>query len=247
MPQGTPRKQGPRAQQSKVFVARTGAFAHRTRAEELAAALDERIRGEHLAVGELVGTLDSLRAETGFAYSTVSEAVRLLRDRGVLEIRPGRNGGLFVAESGPVVRMRHTLLNVSEEPETIADAIELRDHLEVLIDVSAARHCTDRDATELNELLEMMRSAPTWDDFVRANWALHERIAAICPNEMARAVYVGTLGHLGATSARFDDSDAGGYRHQRIQIHVDLVDAIAAGDEPAVREVVSRHNNTTTV
>lgn len=245
MPEQTPRKQGSRAAHSKVFVARTGAFAHRTRAEELAAALDERIRSEHLAVGELVGTLDSLRAETGFAYSTVSEAVRLLRDRGVLEIRPGRNGGLFVAESGPVVRMRHTLLNVSEEPETVADAIELRDHLEALIDVSAARHCTERDAAVLNELLDTMRSAAMWDDFLRANWALHERIAAICPNEMARAVYVGTLGHLGASSARIDDSDASEYRRQRTQIHVDLVGAIAAGDEPAVREAVSRHNTTT--
>ncbi|NMO02603.1 FadR family transcriptional regulator [Gordonia sp. TBRC 11910] len=245
MPEETPRKQGSRAPQSKVFVARAGAFAQRTRAEELAAALDDRIRSERLAVGELVGTLDSLRAETGFAYSTVSEAVRLLRDRGILEIRPGRNGGLFVAESGPVVRMRHTLLNVSEAPETVADAIELRDHLEALIDVSAARHCTDSDAAELTGLLETMRAASTWDDFLHANWALHERIAAICPNEMARAVYVGTLGHLGSTSARIDDSDADEYRRRRTQIHVDLVDAITRGDEQAVREAVARHNNTT--
>ena len=202
MPQPTPRKQASRAPQTTVFDARRGAFAQRTRAEELAAALGERIHDEGLAVGDPVGTLDSLRAETGFAYSTVSEAVRLLRDRGILDIRPGRKGGLFVAQSGPVVRMRHTLLSVSEAPETVADAIELREHLEALIDVSAARHCTEHDVAELNQLLATMQSAATWEDFLRANWALHERIAALCPNEMARAVYVGTLGHLGASSAR---------------------------------------------
>ncbi|GAA2206606.1 FCD domain-containing protein [Nonomuraea monospora] len=218
----------------------------RTRAEQLAALLDDRIRTRGLAPGEPVGTLESLRAETGLAYATVSEAVRLLRDRGVLEIRPGRGGGLFVAERGPVVRLRHTLLSVEEEPGTVADAIELRDHLEELIDVGAARHRTDEDVADLRALLAQLRAAPDWDAFMRANWALHERIAGISPNAMARAVYTGTLGHLGAASSRLDDDPAAAdYRVGRYQVHADLVAAIAAGDETAVRAAVARHNTTT--
>ena len=73
----------------------------RTRAEQLAAALDDRIREAGLEAGEPVGTLESLREETGFAYSTVSEAARLLRDRGVLEIRPGRRGNCRIAKARP--------------------------------------------------------------------------------------------------------------------------------------------------
>ena len=219
----------------------------RTRAEQLAAALDARIRSQGLTSGAPVGTLDSLRAETGFAYATVSEAVRLLRDRGVLEIRPGRGGGLFVADRGPVVRLRHTLLSVAEEPGTVADAIELRDHLEVLIDVGAARHRTKRDVGDLRRLLQQMRTAPDWNAFMRANWALHERIAAISPNGMARAVYTSTLGHLNAASSRFDDENpaSADYRTDRYQVHVDLVEAIVGGDEDAVRAAVARHNTTT--
>ncbi|MER7616651.1 FadR/GntR family transcriptional regulator [Nonomuraea wenchangensis] len=236
----------------------------RTRAERLAAALDERIHG--LAPGEPVGTLESLRAETGLAYATVSEAVRLLRDRGVLEIRPGRGGGLFAADRGPVVRLRHTLLSVADEPGTVADAIELREHLEELIDLGAARHRTGRDVADLRRLLRELRAAPGWDGFMRANWALHERIAAISPNAMARAVYVGTLGHLGTASAHLADdrpatdrpatdrpatdrpaTDRPGddrreaYRAARYQVHADLVEAIADGDEAAVRAAVSAH------
>jgi len=226
-----------------------GGITHgaRTRAEQLAAALDARIRSRGLAAGEPVGTLDSLRAETGFAYATVSEAVRLLRDRGVLEIRPGRGGGLFVADRGPVVRLRHTLLSVAEEPRTVADAIELRDHLEVLIDVGAARHRSEQDVAELRALLQRMRTAPDWEGFLRANWALHERIAAISPNGMARAVYTSTLGHLNAASSRVDEDDpaSAGYRTDRYRVHVDLVEAIADGDEAAVRSAVVRHNTTT--
>ena len=223
------------------------ARAGRTRAEQLAAALDARIRSCGLTAGEPVGTLDSLRAETGLAYATVSEAVRLLRDRGVLEIRPGRGGGLFVADRGPVVRLRQTLLSVEEEPRTVADAIELRDHLEVLVDVGAARHRTAQDDADLRDLLQRMRTAPDWDGFMRANWALHERIAALSPNAMARAVYTSTLGHLNAASSRFAEDDPASVRYltERYQVHVDLVEAIAGGDEPAVRAAVARHNTTT--
>src|SRR3954469_14153283 len=218
----------------------------RTRAEQLAAALDARIRSEGLAAGDPVGTLESLRTESGFAYATVSEAVRLLRDRGVLEIRPGRGGGLFVADRGPVVRLRHTLLSVAEEPGTVAVAIELRDHLEVLIDVGAARHRTQEDVADLRRLLRQMHAAPDWDAFLHANWALHERIAAISPNAMARAVYTSTLGHLHSASSRLDDDPSGvAYRNDRHRVHVDLVDGIASGDESAVRAAVARHNSTT--
>lgn len=215
-----------------------------TRAEQLALALENRIRERSLGPGDPVGTLDSLRAQTGFAYSTVSEAVRLLRDRGVLEVRPGRGGGLFVAESGPVVRLRRTLLSVADEPTTVADAVELRDHLEVLVDIGAARCRTDDDLADLRAALARMGTAAGWEPFVRANWALHERIARITPNRMAAAVYTGTLGHLRGTTPRFADGDPAfaRYRAERHRVHVDLVEAIAARDETAVRAVVSRHN-----
>ncbi|GAA1709696.1 hypothetical protein GCM10009734_10770 [Nonomuraea bangladeshensis] len=190
----------------------------------------------------------------------------------MLEIRPGRGGGLFAADRGPVVRLRHTLLSVADEPGTVADAIELREHLEELIDLGAARHRTGRDVADLRRLLRALRTAPGWDGFMRANWALHERIAAISPNTMARAVYVGTLGHLSTTSARLaadggraddgraDDGRAddrpvttgpaadrpgddrrAAYRAARYQVHADLVEAIADGDEAAVRVAVAAH------
>ncbi|MBO4252293.1 FadR/GntR family transcriptional regulator [Streptomyces griseorubiginosus] len=213
-----------------------------TRAEQLAAALQGRIR--ELSPGSAIGTIEEIRQESGLARATVSEAIRLLRDRGVLEIRPGRGGGLFVADQSPVVRLRHTLLSVAGEPGTVADAIELRNHLEELIDVGAARCAGEADVPALRACLDDMAAAPDWDAFLRANWALHERIAQLCPNTMARAVYVGTLGHLTSSTARTADGDVDAYRAKRLRIHTELVDAIAAGDEDAVRAAVARHNQT---
>lgn len=236
----------------------------RPRSEQLAAALERQIRDQGLHPGDPVGTLQSLRAETGYARSTVTEAVRLLRERGLVEVRPGRGGGLFVAQPTPVVKLRHTLLSVDEQPSTVADAIELREHLEELVDVGAARCRSAEDIRELRARLADMEVAEDWDGFMRANWALHARIAQICPNEMARAVYTGTLGHLSASaSTRIDAGDADStdasdstddavgpspadyaaddYRRQRHRVHTRLVDAIAAGDVDAVRDAVRAH------
>jgi DNA-binding FadR family transcriptional regulator len=244
MPDQTRRRQAVSPDAARSLTIEPGALAQRTRAEQLAALLDERIRNGEYAHGESIGTLESLRAETGFAYATVSEAVRLLRDRGLLEIRQGRGGGLFAVEAGPVVRMRHTLLGVVDNPTTVADAVELREHLELLIDVAAARHRTDRDVSELREMLAAMELAQTDEEFIRANWALHERIALICPNEMARSVYIGTLGHLATTTPHIDDKNARDYRRERLRIHRNLVEAIAAGEASRVRKVVADHNGT---
>lgn len=244
MPHETSPKQGPTPNSSRPLPVNVATMVAKTRAEQLAAVLDDRISAGEFAPGELIGTLESLRADTGFAYATVSEAVRLLRDRGVLEIRPGRGGGLFAVETGPVVRMRQTLLSVTENPTAVADAIELREHLEPLIDAAAAKHRSRGDIDDLRALVQAMKSAANEEEFIRANWALHERIARICPNEMARAVYIGTLGHLTATTPRITDVDARTYRRKRLQIHVQLVEAIASGDEAAVREVVALHNGT---
>lgn len=217
----------------------------RSRADLLADLISERIQVAALGPGASVGTLDDLREQTGYARATVSEAVRLLRDRGVLEIRPGRGGGLFVAASTPVVRLRRTLLSIQEQPTAVMDAIELREHLELMIDLSAARCRTTSDIAELRRLLAGMEASGTWPEFMAANWMLHERIATVCPNEMARAVYIGTLGHLTSSTTR---EVAGGlglqrsYQCERYEVHAQLVEAIAGADEDAVRDAVRRHN-----
>jgi DNA-binding FadR family transcriptional regulator len=217
---------------------------HRTRAEQLAGLVETRIRRGGLVPGAPVGTIEELRRESGMARATVHEAVRLLRDRGIVVIRPGRGGGLFAAGQGPAVRMRHTLLGVRDHPSSLADAIELRDHLEELISLGAARCRSDADIDELQAGLIRMERAHGWESFVRANWALHEQIARLCPNTLARAVYLGTLGHLSSSTPYVSSADPAAYRLERQWVHAGLVAAIAAGDEAAVRAAVRHHNST---
>jgi DNA-binding FadR family transcriptional regulator len=217
----------------------------RTRAESLAADIEARISEQALAPGSPFGTLDDLRAESKFARSTVSEAVRLLSDRGVLEVRPGRGGGLFVAQTSPVVRLRHMLLRVREKPTPVADAIAVRDALESLIDVDAARHRTAPDVADLKNLVkEMKRSGADPETYMASNWALHERIAEITPNNLASATYLGTTRYIADSAERVEsDDEVGDYLQKRIDLHVELVEAIIAGDVERTAAAAARHNS----
>lgn len=218
-----------------------------TRAQALAAAMERSIAAEALGAGDALGTLESWRRRSGFGRGTVSEATRLLVDRGVVEVRPGRGGGLFVTRAGPVVRLRRTLLPVQGEATTLADALAVREALEPLVVADAAR-C--RGAAQLERLrgrLEQVGAAvDDHDAFVRAVWALHREIAQITPNEMLRAMYLTAL-HVveeHAGRARSDDEDqpsSAHYRRQRLDVHRLLVDAVDQGDPAAVRSALARH------
>ncbi len=214
------------------------------RAEALAELLTSRIREAGLAEGDRIGDLEQLHRMTGLGRSTVSAAVRLLRERGVVEIRPGRLGGLFVAPSDSVVRLRHTLLSV-KDAVPVADAIEVREHLELLIDVDAARYCTDADHADLQSLLARMRAAADRPSaFMSANWALHRRIAAIARNRIAADMYVAMLDYVSsaAETVATDTDDWQVYVADRCQVHEDLVAAMRAEDESAIAAAVRRHH-----
>lgn len=217
----------------------------RSRADQLADTLVAHIAERGLTPGDRLGTLDEIRAEVGFARTTVSEAVRLLRERGVLEIRPGRGGGLFIAAETPVVRMRHTLLGAAGSDRSVRDAIELREALEEPIALAAARACTPDDAVRLRAAAQQLATTGgDFDQFIARNWQLHELIAQLCPNTMMSAVYVSCLGYLLRSEHSYDDAGAvGEYIAERSAAHVALVEAIISADPARICAAVRAHNH----
>ncbi len=218
----------------------------RSRAEGLADTLAAHIVDRGLRPGDRVGTLDDVRAEVGFARSTVSEAVRLLRERGLLEIRPGRHGGLFVADPTPLVRLRHTLLKATGSPVSVRDAIELREALEEPVALATARVCGPAEAAELRALVADLGTATNdFAAFMHRNWALHERVAALCPNAMLASVYASCLGYISRNVASYgSDDEVGAYLSDRADVHRRLVEAIVADDAEQIRAAALAHNDT---
>jgi GntR family transcriptional regulator, transcriptional repressor for pyruvate dehydrogenase complex len=222
-------------------------FVGQTRANVLASEIEHQILEREFKPGELIGTIDSLRERSGFARSTVAEAIRLLADRGLAEIRPGRGGGLFATAAGPMVRIRHTLLAVTDAPGSVAEAVAVREALEVLIDTDAAQHRTPGDITEIKRGLAKLTAAASKGTtaFLLANWDLHERIAQISPNQTASALYLSMTRFVRehAVAATHDESpeSATQWLEIRVGTHTELVDAIVAGDVARTKKAVDKH------
>ena len=222
-------------------------FVGLTRANVLASEIEKQILDRDFKPGELIGTIESLRARSGFARSTVAEAIRLLADRGLAEIRPGRGGGLFATAAGPMVRIRHTLLAVTDAPASVAEAVAVREALEVLIDVDAARFRTSADISDMKKLLKQLTAAANrgTTQFLLANWDLHERIALISPNQTASALYLSMTRFVRehAVAATHDDAPetAAEWLQIRVHAHEELVAAIIDGDLTRVKKAVELH------
>ncbi|WP_161894691.1 FadR/GntR family transcriptional regulator [Gordonia spumicola] len=218
-----------------------------TRAQSLAKEIEGWIVDRGLSAGDRIATMDELRETTRLGRATISEAARLLAERGAVDVRPGRGGGLFVAQAGTVVQLRHTLLSVAADPASVADAVAVRDALEELIDIDAAQHCTARDATDLRAIIDRMRENSTdRESFMRHNWELHRRLAETAANTFATGVYLSAMAHVEDLPTQPDSETADddtGYLAERVAVHAELVEAVVSGDTERTTRAVAAHRS----
>jgi GntR family transcriptional repressor for pyruvate dehydrogenase complex len=208
-------------------------------------AVEARIAQEQLPPAFRIGTKAELGATYGVAPATLGEALRLLRARGVVDVRPGPGGGVFVAEQAPLSRLARQVSALREDGATANDVVAVLDALDEAVIRDAAVH---RRASDLQDLERLgRRLARVWSDPIegpRANWRLHRRIADISPNPILRVFYLNLVdyleGELGDSTARPTDFDP--LSRRRLQLHLDIIGAIRSGDEREIRAVVRRHS-----
>ena len=172
--------------------------------------------------------------------------MRVLRARGVIEVRPGPGGGLFVANQSPLIRLAHSVLKLREGGATVNEIVAVLDALDEAVLRDAALHRTEQDLAELDALIAEL--AEVWGDPVaglHCNWRLHRRIAQISPNAVLRTFYLNLVDYIEAESVGESSTlDVMGFHadtDERLQIHRDLVEAIRTRDESLQRDAIVRH------
>lgn len=204
-------------------------------------------RASSLEPGQRLGTKGALQVECGVSKGTFNEALRLLQHRGVITLRPGPGGGLFAAEPTPMARLGNSLLALDADSTTVEDAMRVRDSLEPLLASDAVDHGSLNDVRDMWACVDEMRTAVEVNDakrFLEANWALHRRIAEITPNQLLRSIYLNlmaiiddhTLNVLPVEETPLDEFIA-----ERLQLHVDIVEAIEAHDHERTDALMRAH------
>ncbi|MGX6601290.1 FadR/GntR family transcriptional regulator [Micromonosporaceae bacterium Da 78-11] len=205
---------------------------------------------ERSAPGRRLGTKIALRESCGVSVNTFNEAVKLAQSRGYITSRTGPGGGIFAAERSPIVRLGNSVLALSGDAPSVADAVRIRDALDPLLVDDALWHSSATDIQDMRARLAGMAAARDTGDgvaFVRANWALHARIAEVSPSAVLRSIYLSLVeiieSHTLAVSGT-QDKPLPEYVAARHGLHERLVDAIEARDRAEALRLIAEHNNT---
>lgn len=129
---------------------------------------------------ELQKTLETSRP-------TLREALRVLEQKGLIEIRTGAKGGAFIKTAG-VDRMSENLaLLIHQRKVSLKHLLEFRLSIEGLVTGLAARNATTKDLKRLtkhiNELAELLEEgSKRWKEFYVVESLLHQAIPEMSRN-----------------------------------------------------------------
>jgi DNA-binding FadR family transcriptional regulator len=210
-----------------------------SRPEAIRRAIETRILDGKMQPGDRLGLKSELQKEFDVAGPTIAQALTLLTNDGLISMRRGPGGGIFVERSRPVLR-RGTQRLVTGTAQSLAENIEMREALNPLLAVSAAR-APERSEDRVGRLREIAAElagvTPSFD-VQRRIWAGFHVLVELADNELLGHVY---LDLLEAAEALIVDVDfptegiEGDQERQRIAAHASLFVAVADRNFEAAR------------
>lgn len=214
-----------------------------SKAEQLAEHFEQLIDQGVLTEGQYLGTKSDLMQEHQVAAGTLNEAMRLLQTRGYINVKSGPKGGAFVSGNTQRVKLRHTLIRAIGDPQEISDVIKIRDELEVLVAVEAARSCTPADAERILAAEQIAASEAPGQARLLKIWDLHREIARTGKNAILSTFYISLLDTLTASIGEVETRSTvpQGVNDDTVQVHRNLVQAVVSNDIEAAVAAARAH------
>jgi DNA-binding FadR family transcriptional regulator len=217
--------------------------SRRSRAQQVAADLEARILDERHAGGTRLGLRTELITSYGVSPAVMNEALRILRERGLVEVRPGPNGGVFVDSPPPQVRLGGIDVwhqGLVGDPEQLFEA---RRHLDTLFAPVALQRAAPDDIRAMEWAVDGMREAQNdAHALLDATMRLHLAIARASRIEVLIGMYqtIVTLLSSTMTKAAFVPHQEELRRHN-LDVHVGIVNAIRDRDSVALEKLLALH------
>jgi GntR family transcriptional repressor for pyruvate dehydrogenase complex len=220
-------------------------MARRGLADQVAAQLLAEVGNGRYPPGSRLPREGILADEAGVSRLTLREAVRVLRDKGVLSVEQGR--GTFVnpparwAVLDPVLLTARAALE--GDPAASAQQItETRRIVEVGAAEMAAGRRAETDLVQLRDCIERMRRAHEREDVVEFSAAdvdFHDALMVAARNPFL----AGILQPIKALvrEVRLQTSVEPQMRLTAVAAHSAILEAVAAGDEEAARRSMTEH------
>lgn len=216
-----------------------------SRASEIAVELEGEVLRSGATPGTHIGLRKDLLERFGASPSVVNEALRILRDRGLITVKPGAHGGIFVSDNAQWIQLSGINMWFRRSPLAPLHLYEARIHLEdTLTRVALPR----RQPDDLRAIDHAMASLRASTGHARAYWTANTRLhlaigrAANLPllHEMYQALVV-TL-TSGLMHAEFVPDHEKLLAHN-LAVHQELVTALHDRAETALEEILDLHRH----
>lgn len=216
-------------------------------ADLVAEDLKRRIVMEKLAPGEYLPNERALIEEYGCAKATIREALRVLEIEGLVKIKTGPGGGAAICEVtiDPACRALRNFLHFQRVDGT--QVYQLRRVVEIEIASSVIGHLDEKAISRLRDNIARCREPHEGEHEQRQHRILeldfHNILAEYCPNPLLRF-----MGQFLNDFLRDLVIIKKAYKPERkvfdqanLCFHVDLLDALIAGDRQRVRQIMDEH------
>lgn len=224
-------------------MARREPAARSSRAERVAADLEHEILSERLPVGAHLGRRSEIMDRFGISPTVMNETLRILRDRDLVSVRPGPGGGITVASAPPQVRTG--ALDLWFQPSTPhpLDLFEARLYLEFGLTKAAFERATAEDISAMRTAMGSMRASTEAAEFFDAVLTFHSVVAAAAHIPVLEGMHQLIVTSIKAVLSRVMFVED----HERLvaaslEVHDDIVAAIAVHDPASFVDAINRHD-----
>lgn len=207
--------------------------------ERIVSQIQERIESGDLNIGDQLPSERELAEQFAVSRTAVREAVKALRQKGLVEIRPGR--GTFITNgASDTIRSSLGMLMKIGATKGSGNLVEVREILEPEIAALAATRITDEYITAMQEAVNIMDTAlDNVDVFVEADLDFHLALAEATQNPIIPILMDSIIDLLREQRKRIGLTKGGLQRGQAH--HKKILDAVSKHDEQASRLAMQDH------
>jgi DNA-binding FadR family transcriptional regulator len=213
-----------------------------SRAQQVAAAIENQLLMDRTPVGSPLGRRTDLMEQYRMSPTVANEVLRILRDRGLVVVKPGPGGGVFVASQPPQVRLGALDLWFTGTGTDPLALFEARTHLEEILTRVAVDRATPSDVRDMEWAVEELRNASGARAFLEATLRLHMAIARASRITVLAGMYeaIATLISGSLTRAELLPGHEDQLRHN-IEVHTDIVSALRDRDRARLDKLLLLH------
>ncbi|MBS1868110.1 MAG: FadR family transcriptional regulator [Actinobacteria bacterium] len=188
--------------------------------------------------GARLPTMPRLAEALGVSIPTIGEAVRLLTEAGVLEVRRGATGGISVAS--PYVPARLLKLSTQVRARSLRPIVEARRPVEIELAALAAQRATEADFDAMEaanrDLVAFRGQQPQWGI---AHNAFHYAMGRAARSELLAHMQHEILEEIAILLDNYGDRFSDPER--TLREHRETLAVLRRRDPAAAREVMSVH------